>query len=80
MICEFAAAKHVVGVKQSRRAVSDGTAAKAFAARDADPDIVNAFAALCEKKGVELVKVDSMKELGEACGINVGAAVAVLIK
>ncbi len=80
MICEFAAAKHVVGVKQSRRAVSDGSATKAFAARDADPEIVNAFAALCEKKGIELVRVDTMEELGAACGINVGAAVAALVK
>ncbi len=80
MVCEFAAAKHVVGVKQSRRAVSDGIATKAFAARDADPQIVNAFATLCQKNGVELVEVETMEELGAACGINVGAAVAALIK
>ena len=80
MLCEFAAANHVVGIKQSKRAVSEGLAKKAFAARNADPEIVSAFEKLCEKNGVELEWVDSMEELGRACGINVGSACAVLLK
>ena len=80
MLCEFAAANHVVGIKQSKRAVSDGLAKKAFAARNADPDIVLEFEKLCEKKSVELEWVETMEELGNACGINVGAACAVLLK
>ena len=80
MITEFASAKSVVGIKQSGRAVAEGNALKAFAARNADPAITDPFAKLCEEHGVELIYVDSMEELGHACGINVGAAVAVLLK
>lgn len=80
MLCEFASAKPIVGIKQSKKAVSDGSAQSAFVARDADPDIIDPFSRLCEKKGVDVVYVDTMEELGRACGINVGAAVAVLLK
>ncbi len=80
MICEFAAADHVVGIKQSSRAVSDGLAKKAFAACDADPLVVDAFVRLCEESGVEIKRDCTMEELGKACGINVGAACAVILK
>jgi large subunit ribosomal protein L7A len=80
MITEFASAKSVVGIKQSCRAVTEGNAVKAFAARNADPDMIEPFSQLCVEHGVELIYVDSMEELGHACGINVGAAVAVLLK
>ena len=80
MHTEIASSKTVVGIKQSKKAVSDGTAKKAFAARDADPDIIDPFGRLCAEHGVELLYVDTMEELGRSCGINVGAAVAVLLK
>ncbi len=80
MHTEFASSKPVVGIKQSKKAVTDGAAKKAFAARDADPDIIDPFSRLCGEHGVELVYVDSMDELGRSCGISVGAAVAVLLK
>jgi len=78
MQTEFASAKPIVGIKQSRKAVADKTAKSAYIARNADPDIVEPFALLCSENGVEVVYVDTMEELGRACGINVGAAVAVL--
>ncbi len=80
MLTEFASSKPLVGIKQSRKAVNDGTAKSAYVARDADPGIVEPFAALCEEAGVGVVYVDTMDELGRACGINVGAAVAVIRK
>lgn len=80
MLTEFASAKPIVGIKQSKRAVADGSAKSAYVARDADPEIIDPFARLCKKHGVDVVCVDTMEELGHACGINVGAAVAVLLK
>ena len=80
MLCEFASSKPIVGIKQSKRAVSDGLASAAYVARNADPDIIDPFSQLCSKNGVDVVYVDTMEELGRACGINVGAAVAVLLK
>jgi len=80
VLCEFASAKPVVGIKQSRKAVVDGTAKSAYIARNADPEITEPFARLCGENGIDVVYADSMEELGRACGINVGAAVAVLLK
>ncbi|MBQ8004092.1 MAG: ribosomal L7Ae/L30e/S12e/Gadd45 family protein [Oscillospiraceae bacterium] len=79
MLTEFASAKPIVGLKQSKKAVTCGLAQKAFIAGNADPDITEAFALVCEENKVPVVYADSMEELGRACGINVGAAVAVLL-
>ena len=43
-------------------------------------DILGTLARICEENGVPVVYADSMEELGRACKINVGAAVAVLAK
>jgi large subunit ribosomal protein L7A len=47
-----------------------------YVARDAEERIVSPIVRLCEEKSLELVLVDSMSELGKACGIKVGAAAA----
>ena len=80
MLTDFASAKPLVGLKQSRKAVADGTAECAYIAKNADPAITEPFATLCEEKGIKTVWAETMEELGHACGINVGAAVAVLTK
>jgi large subunit ribosomal protein L7A len=33
-----------------------------------------------QNKNIQIVYVDSMKKLGKACGIDVGAATAVIVK
>ena len=70
----------VVGIKQSTKAVEMDEAEKAFVADEASPAVLEPFLKLCEKKGVQVVHTATMKELGKACGISVGAAVAVLLK
>ena len=72
-------AKKTVGIKQSQRAVEKGEARIVYAAQDADPDIIDPFLSLCRQKKVEVVKVDSMKNLGQMCGIDVPASVAAII-
>ena len=80
MLTELKSARKAVGIKQSRKAVREGNARQAFLAKDADELIVSPIRALCEEKGVPVTEVATMQELGAACGINVGAAVAVLLK
>jgi len=36
--------------------------------------------ALCAQRGIPVTAVPTMKQLGEACGISVGSAVAALLK
>ena len=70
----------LVGAKQTRRAVNDGRALRVFLAKDADPRVTEPVESLCAEKGVPVVKDHTMKELGSACGIAVGSAVAALVK
>ena len=80
MLTELKAGPRVVGAKQTRRAVNDGRALRVYLAENADPGVTAPMEALCAQKGVEAVKVPDMRELGQACGIAMGAAVAALVQ
>lgn len=68
--------KVIVGAKQIRKALLAGRVFRAYLAKNADPAIIEPLEALCQQNHVEYVYVSSMQELGRACGIEVGAAVA----
>ncbi len=80
MSSETMSKTNVVGVKQSRRAIIDGKAKVAYIAGDSDDHIRLPLVSLCEEHGVQIVHFSTMTELGAAFGIEVGAAVAVLLK
>jgi large subunit ribosomal protein L7A len=75
-----AARRKLVGTKQAMKAVARGQAAEVYVARDADPRVVRDLIRLCEEKNVPLIYVDGMAELGRACGIQVGAASAAVLR
>ena len=68
MLTKLEQAGKVVGVKQVRRALN--------LARNADPALTEPLAQQAQEQGVEVHWTDTMKALGHACGIAVGAAVA----
>ena len=70
---------HVVGLKQSRKAIEAGDAKLVFVARDADSHVVFPLERLCEAKKVEVVYVNNMKELAKACHVEVPTAVATIL-
>ena len=70
----------VVGAKQLRKALRDGRVKKAYLAANADPEITEPLARLCEEKKVAFAWVKTMVELGRACGIEVGAATAAVVR
>lgn len=74
------AGPRVVGAKQTRRALTDGRVVRVFLADDADPGVTEPIEALCRACGAEVQTVRAMRELGSACGIAVGAAVAALVR
>jgi len=81
-ISEISAAKKVVGLNQTKKAVNSGRAKKVFAAKDADEQFLLQVKRLCENKPVP-VDIDmamSMEELGSACKIDVGCAVCAIIE
>ena len=72
--------QHVVGLKQSRKAIESGKAELVFVARDADSHVVFPLERLCEKNGVKVEYVNNMKELAKACHVEVPTAVATIIR
>ena len=79
MLEDLSTDKKVTGIKQSQKAVEDGEALKAYVASDCDDNVKQPFLDLCKQKDVQVVMADSMEQLGQACGISVGAAVAVIL-
>lgn len=75
MLSQLATAAKVVGVKQSKKTIREGGAARVFIAQDAESRITAPILDLCREHGVEVTEVATMKELGTAAGVAVGAAV-----
>ena len=71
--------KVVVGSKQLRKALERGTAECVFLAENADPAITEPIAEMCGKLHIQITWVRTMAELGQACGIEVGAAAAAVL-
>ena len=79
MLEELKTAKKVVGIKQLKRALNDQLARTVFLACDADPALTEPIEAICRNAGVEVTMVKTMRELGQACGISVGASAAAIL-
>jgi large subunit ribosomal protein L7A len=73
------AKKISIGTKKATRMVELGKVIEVFVAKDADPRMTIKMVNLCKKMDVQVTYVDSMKLLGKACGIEVGAAVAAVV-
>ena len=80
MLNELASSNKVAGVKQSRKALREGRAAKVFLARDADPAVTEPMEEECTARGIPVEWGFTLGELGRACRISVGAAVAVILR
>ncbi|MEW9672304.1 50S ribosomal protein L7ae-like protein [Ammoniphilus sp. 3BR4] len=68
-----------IGMKQTLKAVEQGMVKEVFVAKDADLKVTGKIIQLCNEKDVPVEIVDSMKQLGKACGIEVGAATAAIL-
>lgn len=68
--------KRAVGIKQTIKAIENGSAKAVFVAKDADERVVGKVIDMCRKDNIQLEYVETMKILGKACNIDVGAAVA----
>lgn len=72
-------AEKVVGVKQLRKALQSGRAGHVFLAENADPSLTADLRRQCSQQSVPCTWVATMADLGKACGIDVGAAVAAVL-
>ena len=67
-----------MGTKQIRKALKNDEISTVFLAENADPAITESLEAMCREQKVPVSWVRSMKDLGAACGIQVGAAAAAI--
>ncbi len=72
--------KTIVGTKQLKKALCKGGVRRVYLADDADPAVTGPLEQMCLASGTEFLWVDSMSDLGRACGIDVGAAAAATLR
>ncbi|APF25851.1 RNA 2'-O ribose methyltransferase substrate binding family protein [Clostridium sporogenes] len=70
----------VVGVKQTVKALKNNTVKTLYVSKDADESLIKPLIELAEENSIDIINVDTMKELGRLCGIDVSAAIAALLK
>jgi len=80
MLSKLKTNNKVVGAKQVKRALNSKEVEAVFIAKDAESKITDEIVKICNDKQVQVIYIDSMKELGNACGIDVKAATAALLK
>lgn len=68
--------RKVVGTRRLIRAVLTGEVVEVYLAQDADLFIVRQVRDACNRMGVRIIEVESMKQLGDACGVDVKTATA----
>ena len=73
------AANRVVGTKQVLRALKAGTLRRVYVANDADTFLFQRVILAAEAARVPVTRVPTMKELGQACGVDIGAAAAGIV-
>ncbi|HHV61746.1 MAG TPA: 50S ribosomal protein L7Ae-like protein [Firmicutes bacterium] len=74
------AKRKAVGTKETLKALERGDVKTVFVAGDAEEHVVKNVKSLCKTKGVPIVNIDTMMQLGKACGIEVGAAAAAILQ
>jgi len=70
--------RRTVGLKQTVKAIKNGTAKKVYLAEDADDFIKQSVQDVCRDRNIQIIYVSNMKELGDACGIDIGASTAAI--
>ena len=70
--------RRTVGLKQTVKAIKNGTVTKVYLAEDADDFIKQSVQDVCRDRNIQIIYVSNMKELGDACGIDIGASTAAI--
>ena len=74
------AQSRIIGKNQTLKAMHRDEVTQVYYALDADEHLVQDVIQLAQEQNIPCVAVDSMKELGNACGIEVGASTVAIRK
>ena len=80
MISESDKSRMMVGYKQTLKAINEGKAERVYLAEECDDKIRLSVEAAADQMNTQLMYVKPMRELGNMCGIEVGASCAVILK
>jgi len=64
----------IIGTKQTIKAIKNGDVQEVFVAVDADERVTKEVVEVAKQFGVSYTEVNSKKELGQACAIDVDAS------
>ncbi len=80
MLSKLSTNKKIVGAKQVKRALNSSLVDVVFIADDAEKKVIEEIEELSNTKQIQIIRVNTMEKLGKACGIDINAAVAALLK
>jgi len=72
--------KKVIGVKQTLKSMQNGQGKIVYIAKDADTKLIEPVEKLAFSVSIQVEYIETMKELGRLCGIEVGAATVLILK
>ncbi len=71
--------KKVIGIKQCSKSISNGEGHILYIAKDVDEKLIAPLIVLAEYRNVRVEYVETMKELGKLCGIEVKSSAALML-
>ena len=72
--------RRAVGVREARKHLERGQVERIIVAQDAEASVTDDLVREAAASGVTVDYTETMAELGRACGIQVGAAAAALLR
>lgn len=79
MLYHFNDTNKIVGTKQTLKALGLGQVKVVYVAKDADDKVTRPIVELAKAQMVQVEYMDTMKELGQKCNVEVKTAVAAII-
>ncbi|MEA4825195.1 MAG: ribosomal L7Ae/L30e/S12e/Gadd45 family protein [Clostridium sp.] len=70
----------VIGLKQTIKSIKNGEGKCLYIAKDADTKLISPVIQLAKERSLQVTYIETMKELGTLCGIEVGSAVALVLE
>ncbi|AMP20316.1 50S ribosomal protein L7Ae/L30e/S12e/Gadd45 [endosymbiont 'TC1' of Trimyema compressum] len=74
------AKRRTVGTKQTKKALQNSQLKAVYVAMDAEHKVTKPLVEIINKKGLPICWVETKYKLGKACGIEVGTAIAGVLK
>ena len=71
--------KKVIGIKQCIKLLKNGDGKVLYVAKDVDEKLIAPLIELAGEKNIEIKSVETMKELGKLCGIEVKSSAALVL-